>query len=80
MWKRRLLFSLIFFIGTLLAAFGWTAEFRHWAVETKWIVLIGHALQVIGVFGHLITPDGSSDEDYDPFSLDEEMLDDREQQ
>jgi hypothetical protein len=61
--KQRLIFSLVFFIGTIVAAIGWFIEWKglnhvsnildHLTI----LALIGHALQVIGVFGYLITPD-----------------------
>jgi len=57
MWKRRLVFNLIFFIGTLLAGVGWISELREWTVHLGILALIGHCVQIIGAFGNLLTPD-----------------------
>ena len=57
MWKRRLVFNLIFFIGTLLAGVGWLSELREWRIHLGNLALIGHVIQIIGAFGNLLTPD-----------------------
>ena len=67
MWKRRLIFNTIFFIGTLIAAFGWMGELRDWPVAIlsflKFgnIAIAGHVLQVIGVFGIMLIPDAEEE-------------------
>jgi hypothetical protein len=61
--KQRLIFALVFFIGTIIAAIGWFIEWKglnhvsNMLDHLTILALIGHALQVIGVFGYLITPD-----------------------
>jgi len=68
MWKRRLGYNAIFFIGTLVAAFGWMGELRDWPVAVvnflKFgnLAIAGHVLQIIGAFGSLLTPDVDEDE------------------
>ncbi len=63
MWKRRLGFNSIFFVGTLFAAFGWMGELRDWPVAVSEflkfgnVAIAGHVLQIIGLFGSLLTPD-----------------------
>jgi hypothetical protein len=64
----RFFFTYLFFIGTIVAAIGWLAEwkqlgailpiFQHSAI----IAAIGHAAQVIGAFFSLITPDRTEEE------------------
>jgi predicted small integral membrane protein len=59
----QLLFFLLFVIGTIIATVGWFAEWKHLQDVIKVfryssvIAVIGHALQVLGTFGSLITPD-----------------------
>jgi hypothetical protein len=55
--RRRLLFMLIFFTGTVLAALGWYAEWRFILLSVNTIIVAGHVLQVIGLFGYMLTPD-----------------------
>jgi hypothetical protein len=61
--RRRALFSFIFFIGTVIAASGWFAEWKNlghvysFLKYSGWIALVGHLLQVIAVFAMLLTPD-----------------------
>ena len=61
--KRRALFGAIFVVGTLLAAIGWFTEWKglnntYWFLEDYLTyTIVGHALQVVAVFGYLITPD-----------------------
>jgi hypothetical protein len=63
MWKRRQLFNAIFFLGTLLAVIGWMGDLRDWPplVENFFkfgnLAITGHALQVLGAFGNMLTPD-----------------------
>jgi hypothetical protein len=57
MSRRRLLFMLLFFTGTVLAALGWYAEWRFILMNVSTIIIAGHALQVIGLFGYILTPD-----------------------
>ena len=61
MWKRRLVFNLIFFVGTLLAGVGWISELRQWPVRLGILAVIGHSVQIIGAFGNLLTPDAYED-------------------
>lgn len=57
MSRHRLLFMLLFFTGTVLAALGWYAEWRLILLNVNTIIVVGHALQVIGLFGYMLTPD-----------------------
>ncbi|MDP4199517.1 MAG: hypothetical protein Q8902_08100 [Bacteroidota bacterium] len=63
MRRRRLIYTLLFFFGTVLAAVGWIAEWKHLddlfplLTHTAIIAGAGHLLQVIGAFGSLVTPD-----------------------
>lgn len=57
MSRRRLLFMLIFFTGTVLAALGWYAEWRFILLSVNTIIVAGHILQVLGLFGYMLTPD-----------------------
>jgi len=61
MWKRRLLFSLLFTLGTLIAVYGWISEMnaRH---KVRYVAIAGHVLQVIGAFGSMIVPDSEADD------------------
>jgi hypothetical protein len=66
MWKRRQLFNAIFFIGTVIAAIGWVGELRGWHLRSSNFsfgnfAIAGHALQIIGLFGNLMTPDAVKD-------------------
>jgi Zn-dependent protease len=64
MWKRRLVFNLIFFVGTLLAGIGWLSELREWRIQLGNLAVAGHAIQIAGAFGNLLTPDdGENAED-----------------
>ena len=61
--SRQTLFLLLFLGGTIIAAIGWFAEWGHLADRIAFfrysviITVVGHALQVIGAFGSLLTPD-----------------------
>ena len=61
--KQRLLFAAMFFIGTITAAIGWFIEWKglnHLSTildDLTILALIGHALQVVGAFGYMLTPD-----------------------
>lgn len=63
MSKRRQFFNAIFFLGTMLAAFGWMGQLRQWPgaiskfVKFGTIAIAGHVIQVVGAFGNLLTPD-----------------------
>ena len=57
MSRRKLLFKLLFFTGTVLAALGWYAEWRLMLMNVNTIIVAGHAMQVIGLFGYMLTPD-----------------------
>jgi hypothetical protein len=57
MSRRRLLFKLLFFTGTVLAALGWYAEWKLMLYDMNTFIVVGHALQVIGLFGYMMTPD-----------------------
>jgi hypothetical protein len=68
MWKRRLVFNLIFFIGTLIAAIGWLSELREWNLRLGDLAIAGHAIQIAGIFGNLLTPDETGlEEDHKEF-------------
>jgi len=55
MWKRRLFFSLLFVLGTFVAVFGWLTDgAKH---KFRYLALAGHAVQVVGIFGSMLTPD-----------------------
>ena len=49
MWKRRLVFNLIFFIGTLLAGVGWLSELREWRKDEKFFKNKRKPFQVFGI-------------------------------
>ncbi len=57
--RRQFIFTFLFLLGTLIAAVGWYAEWKGMLVNlfALWLPLSGHALQVIGAFGSLLTPD-----------------------
>ncbi|HET6401902.1 MAG TPA: hypothetical protein VFH95_10940 [Candidatus Kapabacteria bacterium] len=61
--NRQLFFFLFFLCGTIIAAIGWFAEWKQLADRIPFfrycdlIAVVGHALQVIGAFGSLLTPD-----------------------
>jgi hypothetical protein len=50
----QLLFFLLFVIGTIIATVGWFAEWKHLQDVIK---VFRYAMQVLGTFGSLITPD-----------------------
>lgn len=52
-----MLFMLIFFTGTVLAALGWYAEWRLILLNVSTFIVAGHVLQVVGMFGYMLTPD-----------------------
>ncbi len=56
---RQLVYTLLFCIGTIVAAIGWYAAWRDLVSPAfgVWLPLAGHVLQVIGAFGNLLTPD-----------------------
>lgn len=62
----RLFFTCLFFAGTVVAAIGWMADWKHLEQiipvfhHAALIAAIGHAAQVIGAFFNLITPDRSN--------------------
>jgi len=62
MQKRRLFFSFLFFLGTLLAVYGWGGEELHRLGANSSFALVGHLLQVLGAFGNLVTPDAIEEE------------------
>jgi hypothetical protein len=53
-----MVFSMFFFLGSVLAGTGWFAEIRDLPLGLDWAILAGHALQVMGAFGLLLVPDG----------------------
>ncbi len=63
MWKRRLIFNAIFFVGTLIAGFGWMGELREWPqavtafLKFGNLAIVGHMIQIVGLFGSLLTPE-----------------------
>lgn len=57
MSRRRLFFLLLFFTGTVLAALGWYAEWRFILLNVNTFIIVGHVLQVVGLFGYMLTPD-----------------------
>ncbi len=61
MQTRRLIFSALFLLGTVLAVIGWTGELKWEMANLGIYALIGHALQVIGIFGRMVTPDEIED-------------------
>ncbi len=68
MWKRRLGFNTIFFIGTMVAAFGWLGELRDWPPAANAFLafgnfaIAGHVLQIIGAFGIMLMSDAEEEE------------------
>jgi hypothetical protein len=67
--KRQLVFTILFLIGTIVAATGWFAEWEQLRdvldlfEYASIIILAGHVLQVIGAFGSLLTPDYVEEEE-----------------
>ncbi len=64
MVQIRILLRAIFLLGTVAAGVGWIVE--RWYSENLppqylqlmlWVAIAGHAMQVIAVYGLLITPD-----------------------
>ena len=69
MWRRRFVYSALFFLGTLLAGAGWLAELREYPIDLLYVTIGGHLLQIIGAFGHMLTPESIVDEEDDSKSL-----------
>jgi hypothetical protein len=65
--KRQIFFAFLFLLGSLIAPIGWYAEWNQLDPIDDYstiIIIIGHALQVLGAFGSLVTPDyAEGDED-----------------
>jgi hypothetical protein len=57
MSKRRVIFLLLFYTGTLLAGLGWYAEWRLISVRLSTFIIVGHAMQIVGLVGYMLTPD-----------------------
>jgi hypothetical protein len=58
--KFQIVFVFVFLIGSLVAPIGWYADWNHLDPIDDYstiIIIIGHALQVIGALGSLVTPD-----------------------
>jgi hypothetical protein len=58
--KIQLVFAFLFLLGSLVAPIGWYAEWKDVKPINDYatiITIVGHALQVIGAFGSLVTPD-----------------------
>jgi hypothetical protein len=58
--KRQIVFAFIFVLGSFLAPVGWYAEWKQVEPISDYatiFMIVGHALQVIGAFGSLLTPD-----------------------
>jgi hypothetical protein len=68
---RRFFFSYLFFAGTLVAAIGWLADWKHLEQvfpvfhHAAMIAAIGHAAQIVGALFSLVTPDRSDHETLD---------------
>ncbi len=60
MWQRRLIFSLVFAIGTLVAVYGWISEINS-KPKIRYVAIIGHLIQVVGAFGAMMVPDDERD-------------------
>ena len=66
--RRRSSYWLLLMLATFIACLAWFAEWGH--LEMRYpifryagvIAIIGHAMQTIGCFGLLITPDGLPEE------------------
>ena len=65
MWRRRFVYSTLFFLGTLIAGAGWFAELRDYPIDLIHATIVGHLLQVIGAFGHLMMPEQVDDDEED---------------
>jgi hypothetical protein len=65
----RMFFSYLFFVGTLVAAIGWLAEWKHLEQlhsifhHSALIATIGHGAQIIGALLSLITPDRTPEDE-----------------
>ncbi len=53
---RRLSFGLLFLLGTAAAALGWT-DLTIVGIRLGFLTIVGHTLQVIGIFGAMLVPD-----------------------
>jgi NADH:ubiquinone oxidoreductase subunit 6 (subunit J) len=62
-WRRRFVYSALFFLGTLLAGAGWFAELRDYPIDLLSVTIVGHLLQIIGAFGHMMMPETIDDEE-----------------
>jgi hypothetical protein len=66
--RRRMMFAALFFVGTTVAFIGWFVDVKHLNhlpllyKHAAIIAVVGHALQVIGTFGLLLTPDYQEDD------------------
>ena len=63
--RKQFFYTALFLIGTLIAAIGWYVEWKgifKFSFEI-WVPIAGHALQVIGAFGSLMTPDYIEEEE-----------------
>ena len=69
--EKRLAFGAIFLLGTLVAAVGWLAmsaspiQWLRYLIPGKTanaLAIGGHLLQIFGVFGAMLVPDGEVDE------------------
>jgi hypothetical protein len=60
-WQR--ISALLLFAGTLIAAIGWLVPIRHLERSfeifrySSYIAIAGHVLQIIALFGSMLTPD-----------------------
>jgi hypothetical protein len=64
--KIQLIFAFLFLLGSLVAPIGWYAEWKDVDPISDYatvITIVGHALQVIGAFGSLLTPDYVEEEE-----------------
>lgn len=64
--KIQLVFAFLFLVGSLVAPIGWYAEWKDVEPISDYatiIMIVGHALQVIGAFGSLVTPDYVEEDD-----------------
>jgi hypothetical protein len=62
-WRHRFVYSALFFLGTFLAGAGWLAELRDYPIDLTFLTIGGHLLQIIGAFGHMLTPESIDDEE-----------------
>jgi hypothetical protein len=53
---RRIVFGLLFIVGTMAAAIGWIGGWLGYP-DVGWMALAGHSIQIVSIIGTMIVPD-----------------------